>query len=189
MTSQIDDARPGSQRPSPPGTPRPNRYAGSAHTHQLRICLDLQLDALRVAFGAAAADTATHPGPGSGSTPGLELHRRSAGVPADRRPWHRWLVEDIDQAFSLASVMAVTQAGPGGPGPADPEAALEASLDDLAIHHQSVRDLLAELLEGPRRLQPGPARNAAQAARERCEQRIGELRAAMTIPADGSSPT
>ena len=85
--------------------------------------------------------------------------------------------------------MAVTQAGPGGQGPADTEAALEASLDDLAIHHQSMRDLLAELLEGPRRVQPGPARDAAQAARERCEQRIGELRGAMAVPAAGSSPS
>jgi hypothetical protein len=57
--------------------------------HVLRLCLDLQLDALLLAVGAVS-------GPSAGSEP----------------PWRRWVDEDIQLAYSLAADVRMRGVGP-----------------------------------------------------------------------------
>jgi hypothetical protein len=74
----------------PSTTPTTSRVPlDGSDLHDLRLCLDLQLDALLVTVGAASSQS-------QGSEP----------------PWRRWLNEDIQLACSLAADAQTGGAGP-----------------------------------------------------------------------------
>jgi hypothetical protein len=68
--------------------------AEDVEAYLLRLCLDLQLDALLLTLGAAAECTRRTPVTPGGSTPDSAT---------DTPPWRRWAEEDLDLACALAA--------------------------------------------------------------------------------------
>jgi hypothetical protein len=135
---------------------------GSA-AHLLRLCLDLQLDALLLTLGALAVDPA--PADDSAADP-------SAG--ASVIPWRRWIGEDVDLACQLAAAaLAGNAALPPTLGSDLSHAVPVSTIDDLVARYTSMLGLLGDLS----RRSDGPARpQALDEAMARCEARLSELR-------------
>ncbi len=121
---------PATQDPTPPD---------ERHAHLLRLALDLQLDAMLLTLGAAAAhDVAVD------SAPGGPLWAHGD----DSVPWRRWLAEDVDVTRSLTSTaLALDAALPPtlGAGPSHTDAATTA--EDLLARYESMCAMLEDLLE------------------------------------------
>lgn len=123
-------------------------------THLARLVLGLQIDALLLALGAATHDT------------------------AERVPWRRWLLEDLDVARTVARAVTAmegaeprtprTQAGAVGPVGADEALVHLVSRYEAAVKH---------LAEVQRTTSPGPMWRVQLAeAAERLQQRLTEVR-------------
>jgi len=118
--------------------------------HLLRLCLDLQLDAMLLTLGALAAD----PGP-----------ERAA-------PWRRWLSEDVDLACKLAAdTLAGNAALPPTLGSDLGHALPVTAIDDLVARYSS----MTGLLDDARRLEGAQCPAGLQEAIARCESRLQEL--------------
>jgi hypothetical protein len=139
---------------------------GSA-AHLLRLCLDLQLDALMLTLGALAVDTAPEDGPASDTAPAT-----SAGTSGI--PWRRWISEDVDLACQLAgAALAGNAALPPTLGSDLSHAVPVTTIDDLVARYTSMLGLLGDLS----RRSDGVARpRALDEAMTRCEARLSELR-------------
>lgn len=172
------------------GTPRPAHLpsaperlegarpdGGQSDAHLLRLCLDLQLDALLLTLGAAGAAA----GPPIGAT--------SGGDPTavdDPLPWRRWLGEDVDLACTLAGDALDGGASlPPTLGTDLGRTVPTSTVDTLTALYASMRDRLVDLLErtptDPYGGAPGGAPPATwhprlREALRRCEQRLTELR-------------
>jgi hypothetical protein len=127
--------------------------------HLLRLCLDLQLDALLLTLGALAAD------PTEGDP---------ASAPAAAIPWRRWIGEDVDLACELArETLAGNAALPPMLGSDLGHAMPATTIDDLVARYSSMLGLLGDLS----RRAEGSARPAGlDEALTRCEARLAELR-------------
>ena len=133
---------------------------GSA-AHLLRLCLDLQLDALLLTLGASAVDPAGEAGPGTTATPSV--------------PWRRWINEDVDLACTLAaSALAGKATLPPTLGSDLSHAVPVTTIDDLVARYTSMLGLLDDLA---RRCEGSARPHGLDAARARCEARLAELRA------------
>lgn len=121
--------------------------------HLLRLCLDLQLDALLLTLGALAAD--------------------QSAVTSDI-PWRRWIVEDVEVATTLArDAMAGRAALPPTLGSDLAHAVPVTTIDDLTARYSSMLGLLGDLS----RRSEGTARpHGLDEAITRCEARLAELR-------------
>jgi hypothetical protein len=143
---------------------------GSA-AHLLRLCLDLQLDALMLTLGALAVDTAPEDGPASDtlSSTGAAGAAGSTGI-----PWRRWIGEDVDLACQLAAAaLAGNAALPPTLGSDLSHAVPVTTIDDLVARYTSMLGLLGDLS----RRSDGVARpRALDEAVTRCEARLSELR-------------
>src|SRR5512142_3126848 len=90
-----------SERAVPVGSERsvsPPSWESDAETHLIRLCLDLQLDAMMLALGAASAQPRrTFAPPAAG--------RDAAGTDAAvaSPPWRRWVLEDVEMVCTLAA--------------------------------------------------------------------------------------
>src|SRR3954447_6468563 len=135
---------------------------GSA-AHLLRLCLDLQLDALLLTLGALAVDTSPEDGPASDTS-----------VSASGIPWRRWIGEDVDPACELAAAaLAGNAALPPTLGSDLSHAVPVSTIDDLVARYSSMLGLLGDLS----RRSEGTARPAGlDEALTRCEARLAELR-------------
>jgi hypothetical protein len=135
---------------------------GSA-AHLLRLCLDLQLDALLLTLGALAVDTTPEDRPASDPTAG-----------GSAIPWRRWIGEDVDLACQLAAAaLAGNAALPPTLGSDLSHAVPVSTIDDLVARYTSMLGLLGDLS----RRSDGPARpHALDEAMARCEARLSELR-------------
>jgi hypothetical protein len=140
-----------------PAERRAGRSHGSdADAHLLRLCLDLQVDALLLTLGAAAA------GQGAAST----------------SPWIRWVSEDVQTACALAAdVMDGGASLPTVLGTDLDHAAPTTALDNLVARYESMASLLADVLSPARARPAGPERPGVREALRQCERRLGELRA------------
>jgi hypothetical protein len=144
--------------------------ATAAQAHRLRLCQELQLDALRLSFTTALLETR------AGQVTSGEPPAGPRGLL--HRPWRRWLVEDLDRALDLADAMADLSAGTGSDGGRDRPGARIAGVDaedDLVVHYRTMAALLRELLDGVRPLEPESARSAVRSVLERVEQRIHDF--------------
>jgi hypothetical protein len=131
-------------------TTAPTRNLEDSEAHLLRLCLDLQLDALLLTLGALAVD----PGPDGGG-----------GI-----PWRRWISEDVDLACTLAAdALAGKAALPPTLGSDLGHAVPVTAIDDLAARYSSMRGLLADLARSGGH--PG-----VEQLMSRCEARLAELR-------------
>jgi hypothetical protein len=132
-----------------------SRSSGGSELHLLRLALDLQIDALLLTLGAAARD----------------------GEDEDRHPevpWRSWLVDDLDLARAMATVILETDVTPSpalGPGLA--AIPVGSALDNLVARYESIDQLLTQLLRRPPAGQPW--RPAAKEALARCRSRLNEL--------------
>jgi hypothetical protein len=136
---------------------------GSAHL--LRLCLDLQLDAMLLALGALAADPAPEPA----SAPAAPADAGGSGV-----PWRRWIGEDVDLACRLAAeAMAGHAALPPTLGSDLGHAVPLTTIDDLAARYTSMLGLLTDL---SRRSEGAARPQGLDEAIARCEARLAELR-------------
>jgi hypothetical protein len=133
--------------------------------HLLRLCLDLQLDAMLLTLGALATDPA-----GDGATTSV-----SPTVPVPGAiPWRRWITEDVDLACKLArEAMAGGAALPPTLGSDLAHAVPVTTIDDLVARYRSMIGLLGDLS----RRSEGTARPVGlDEAMNRCEARLAELR-------------
>jgi hypothetical protein len=137
--------RPGNRQPLP----------DQGHLHILRLVLDLQLDALLLTLACAArADSGHYPG--------------------EVVPWHRWLVEDLERARTLAAVLVDGEASSlpalgGGSAPGT----VTTALDSLAVRFESMENLLVGVLD--RHSSGQQWRGAAGQTLACCRQRVAEL--------------
>jgi len=148
--------------------PTPSSHAvdlEESAAHLLRLCLDLQLDAMLLTLGALAADPASDSAPAA--PPG------SAPLPG-AVPWHRWIGEDVDLACRLArEAMAGGAALPPTLGSDLGHAVPLTTIDDLVARYSSMLGLLGDLS----RRSEGTSRPAGlDEAMNRCEARLAELR-------------
>jgi hypothetical protein len=147
----------------PASTPGSDVEESAAHL--LRLCLDLQLDALLLTLGALAAD------PAGDGVP--EQASRTAPVPG-AIPWRRWIADDVDLACKLArAAMAGGAALPPTLGSDLGHAVPVTTIDDLVARYTSMLGLLGDLS----RRSEGTARPVGlDEAMSRCEARLSELR-------------
>ncbi len=127
--------------------------------HVLRLCLDLQLDALLLTVGAASSQS-------RGSEP----------------PWRRWVNEDIQLACSLAADAQTGGAGPPSGLGSDLDRAVPSTTEDgLHARYTSMVALLSGLISRPRsdgvgqEEQPSEWRSRAAMALQHCRERLAEL--------------
>jgi hypothetical protein len=127
-----------------------------ADAHLLRLCLDLQLDAMLLALGAAAA--------------------RPGG--ADAPPWGRWVTEDVHMARVLATdVINGGAALPPTLGSDLDHAVPAAAVDNLTARYESMENLLTDVVRSGNFEESFPHRGHVEEALRRCRDRLSELRA------------
>jgi hypothetical protein len=150
----------------PAARPRERDLEASAG-HLLRLCLDLQLDALLLTLGAFAADRAQDGSPAEGSS-------RAAPAVAPSIPWHRWVGEDVDLACRLAAeALAGNAALPATLGSDLGHAIPATIIDDLVARYTAMLGLLEDLSNaGSGSLRPDGIGEAIA----RTEARLAELR-------------
>ena len=144
--------------------PPRGRDVDDTDAHLLRLCLDLQLDAMLLALGAAAAQQRReHTDPASGG--------------AGAVPWRRWVDEDVDLAARLASdAMAGRAALPSTLGSELDHQVPATVVDDLVARYESMRDLLTDLLGRDTPAHDDTWRPRVRDALHRCQTRLVELR-------------
>jgi hypothetical protein len=148
-----------------PTVPSQGSDVEESAAHLLRLCLDLQLDAMLLTLGALAADPAA-----DAATP-----TPAPGTPAPgAMPWRRWIGEDVDLACRLArEAMGGGAALPPTLGSDLSHAVPVTTIDDLVARYSSMLGLLGDLS----RRSEGTARPAGlDEALTRCEARLAELR-------------
>jgi hypothetical protein len=194
MRFVVQDAHATTSTPAPATAPRtparsadtkvtasPVSWESDAEIHLIRLCLDLQLDAMLLAVGASAAQSpATQP---LSSTPTEEAATASAGHPdteatdIDSPPWDRWVREDVEVACTLAAdVLSGGATLPAALGSDLDQAVPAAAIDNLIARYESMSALLADVLPAGDCRPPTAYRRHAQEALDRFRQRLHELR-------------
>jgi hypothetical protein len=131
-------------------SPREN----DADAHLLRLCLDLQLDAMLLALGAAAAQ------------------QGGSGAP----PWSRWVAEDVHMARALAAdVISGGAALPPTLGSDLDHAVPAAAVDNLTARYESMETLLTDVVRSGNFEESFPHRGHVEEALARCQDRLREL--------------
>lgn len=144
--------------PEQPADHRPARRgrAPGPELHQLRLALDVQVEAMLLALSATARDDS-----------GLV-------------PWRRWLLEDLDTVRWLTGALVAADADPS---PALGGASFDAGsardlLDTMVAEYTSMNELLCSALA---HLDGGESwRRVAVQVRRRCRSRLEELHAERT---------
>lgn len=125
--------------PSVPPARAPESELEASAGHLLRLCLDLQLDALLLALGALAADRMQNSTPTDSPTPPPAM---AASI-----PWHRWITEDVDLACRLAAEALGTNTSlPPSLGSDLGHALPITVLDDLVARYRSMLGLLRDFM-------------------------------------------
>lgn len=132
------------------GRPRAPK-SDDAELHLLRLALDLQVDAMLLALGAAAREG------------------------DDGVPWQRWLVEDLAVARTLTSTLLIADVEPMPALGGVSSGASRNALDNLVARYESMDELLTSVLRRPHSGQRW--RPAATEALARCRTRLEELHA------------
>jgi hypothetical protein len=154
-----------------------------SEAHLLRLCLDLQLDAMLLTMGAAAAQS-RHAGTGrpAGSdrfepAPSGTVTPTSTVDHPEAPPWRRWVTEDVEMVSALAADVMVGGASlPTALGTDLDRAVPAAAVDNLIARYESMAALLADILPPEATGPPAPHRAHAQEALARCQGRLRELR-------------
>jgi hypothetical protein len=141
----------------------PEREVEDSAAHLLRLCLDLQLDALLLTLGALAVD------PGPEDRAASDTPAAGSGI-----PWRRWIGEDVDLACQLAAAaLAGNAALPPTLGSDLTHAVPVSTIDDLVARYSSMLGLLGDL---SRRTEGAARPQGLDEAMAACEARLSELR-------------
>jgi hypothetical protein len=181
----------------------PTGHVPPQDVHILRLCLDLQLDALLHTVGASAAARVSVARGGEHSTetpvaqrgshqPAIVPHTYSGVVAAEPErghrpdplsaaaantplPWRRWLSEDVELACAMAAASMASDALPPAELGTDlVEADPVEVVDDLLVRYRSMQPMLTGLAQGAMS-ESEPWRALLRSTLDRCEQRIQEL--------------
>jgi hypothetical protein len=143
----------------PPGPAPGGVRLDGGDLHVLKLCLDLQLDALFVTVGAASSQS-------QGPEP----------------PWRRWVNEDIQLAYALAADAQAGGAGPPSGLGSDLDRAVPSTTENgLHARYTSMVALLSGLISRPRsdavgqEEQPYEWRSRAARALWHYQERLAEL--------------
>jgi hypothetical protein len=120
-----------------------------AELHQLRLALDLQIDSMLLALGAAARDHSNHV------------------------PWQRWLIEDLELARVLTAALVESEVEPTPALGGATSGMAHNALDNLVARYSSMEELLHAAVRRPHTGQSW--RSAAAHALIRCRTRLEEL--------------
>jgi len=151
-----------------PVPPRQGSDLDASDAHLLRLCLDLQLDALLLTLGALSAEMARET-----RTLAPPASRPAPAVPGGI-PWRRWISEDVDHACALAAEAAAGSAAlPPTLGSDLGHAIPATTIDDLIARYTSMLGLLEDLA-----LRTSTSRRPAtlDEAITRTRSRLAELR-------------
>jgi hypothetical protein len=134
--------------------------------HLLRLSLDLQLDAMLLTLGAAAAQQAAT------DTPARKGPDVDVGI-----PWQRWLAEDLELTRALtATAISVDAALPPTLGGVRTHEQPAVVAEDLLARYESLCALLTDLVGGEEE-EPGSIwQSSVHRALVRCRARVDELR-------------
>ncbi|MBI4940903.1 MAG: hypothetical protein HY830_09155 [Actinobacteria bacterium] len=166
MTALDPHQHPGRhQHPRQQNTPPPY-VVDEADAHLLRLCLDLQLDALLLALGAASAQELRDLGTPAG-----------ADRPTDEVvPWRRWVDEDVDLAAGLAAdTMAGRATLPPTLGTDLGHEVPATVIDELVARYASMHGLLGDLLRRDLAADDDRRHPRLLVALRRCRARLDEL--------------
>lgn len=153
------------------GTRGRSRYQGRPRRedrdiHLLRLSLDLQLDAMLLTLGAAAAQEVDG-----------EAEESVRGRPDPRIPWARWLTEDLELTRALtATAISVDAALPPTLGAAKGRKEPETMAGDLLARYESICSLLSDLIQDLPADGTSVWRASICHALARCRARVDELR-------------
>jgi hypothetical protein len=163
LASDSSAPRTAADREAPPDRrPTSPSDVTEAEAHLIRLCLDLQLDAMLLTLGAAATGEASD--------------RESTGT-RQSPPWRRWVLEDVELARELANdVLAGGASLPATLGSDLDQAVPAAAVDNLVARYESMTALLADILPPGPEVAPAPYRAHAQAALAHYEHRLRDLR-------------
>jgi hypothetical protein len=158
--SDMPDAAPTTRWPDDltPRSPNPATAsrARETDTHLIRLCLDLQLDALLLTLGAAV--TADH---------------------AFAPQWRRWVVEDVQTAYTLATdVRAGGASLPATLGLEHDRCGPATAMGNLVPRYESMIGLLTDVLRRAAAC-PAPGSPRVRAVLDQCRRRLDELRTAL----------
>jgi hypothetical protein len=107
----------------------------------LRLCLDLQLEALLLVLAEAARDAVAR-----GAAPATRALPGSSMVPDVAVPWRIWLKEDVERAYALAAdVVERGGALPAVLGSLTPRLSTRHALEALSTHYDAVQALLVRV--------------------------------------------
>jgi len=144
---------------------RPGPDVEESAAHLLRLCLDLQLDAMLLTLGALAADPAGD---------GVAAPTSSTAPVPGGIPWRRWIADDVDLACKLArEAMSGGAALPPALGSDLGHAVPVTTIDDLVARYSSMLGLLGDLSRRSEGITRPPGLDEAM---NRCEARLAELR-------------
>jgi hypothetical protein len=164
-SSTIQTGHPSAARKGPSAA---SGWESETETHLIRLCLDLQLDAMLVALGAAATQSLP-----STTRPTTAAAQDGA---AQAPPWRRWVLEDVEMVWALAAdVLGGGAALPAMLGSDLDQAVPAAAVDNLVARYESMVGLLADILPPDVSRSPLPYRAHAQEALARCQHRLREL--------------
>lgn len=113
----------------------------------LRLCLDLQIDALLLALAEAARETvARGAAPATRALPEAQPLEAQAPGSAGATPWRAWLEEDVEHARTLAADV-VERGGtlPAVLGSLPPRRGSRPALDALSAHYDVIQALLGRV--------------------------------------------
>lgn len=148
-------------------------------THLIRVCLDLQLDAMLLAVRAVAGQPAS----GDEVDPSDDASRPPAAT------WQRWMVEDLQMVCALAAdVLRGGAALPPTLGSDPVSDAPSAAVDHLAARYESMDRLLTGVVDAADRTGPAAGIGTVRDALARCRQRLAELTRTGPYPAPDVSP-
>jgi hypothetical protein len=138
------------------------------HLYMLKMCLELQLEALLLALGSSAA-VAHH----SADRRGVGWTSSVGADPADL-PWEKWLVEDLELACALTRDCLQD----GVPLPSSMNLVTASGgrvVESLAARYSAMATVVGEMLERTdRRAHPAAVARLVE-TRARCEERLDAL--------------
>lgn len=154
----------------------------------LRICLDLQIDALMLTLAEAARDAVAR-----GAVPATRALAGSSMVQdAGAAPWCAWLKEDVEHIFALAAdVVERGGALPAVLGSLVPRRSTRCALDALSAHYDVVQALLVRVRRdiACHRLSGGAGEPWVDRVLEHHRRRLEALRTPAPATAAGAVPS
>jgi hypothetical protein len=148
-----------------------------ADAHLVRLCLDLQLDAMLLAVGASAV------------RPAADGVSSDAAAQRAASTWQRWMREDLQMVCALAEdVLRGGAALPPTLGSEPQVGTPSAAVEHLTARYESMADLLAGVVDTTDAGAQVCGADTAREALARCRRRLDELTRGRPVPSAAPAP-